>query len=108
MVIIPFPIFAIIFVSRREGFWISSGWFKLVVLGSPLLVLAAAMQGSQWDEFSDWLAIPRYLLSSDFLPSAENTYASANAIAYPFGWQDQEGSMYTPQDRTYWIQKFYQ
>ena len=44
------------------------------------------MQGSQWDEFSDWLAIPRYLLSSDFLPSAENTYASANAIAYPFGW----------------------
>ena len=78
--------FAIIFVSRREGFWISSGWFKLVVLGTPLLVLAAAMQGSQWDEFSDWLAIPRYLLSSDFLPSSENTYASANAIAYPFGW----------------------
>jgi len=75
-----------VFVARREGLWLSIPFLKLIFLAVPFILIASAMQGSQWDEFSDWLAIPRYLFFTDRFPSSENLYPSANTIAYPFNW----------------------
>ena len=79
-------ILSFIFVAKREGLWLAIPYFKLMILATPLLLIASAIQGSQWDEFSDWLVIPRYLYTSDHLPSAENPYSAANMVAYPFSW----------------------
>ena len=79
-------ILSFIFVVKREGLWLTTPFLKLILLATPLLLIASAIQGSQWDEFSTWLEIPRYLYTSDHLPSAENAYPAANMIAYPFSW----------------------
>ena len=79
-------ILSFIFVAKREGLWLTIPFFKLMLLATPLLLIASAIQGSQWDEFSDWLLIPRYLYASDHLPSAKNSYSAANMIAYPYNW----------------------
>ena len=79
-------ILSFIFVAKREGLWLTIPFLKLILLATPLLLIASAIQGSQWDEFSDWLVIPRYLYASDHLPSAKNPYSAANMVAYPFSW----------------------
>jgi len=59
---------------------------RILVLSLPLLLLAAAMQGSQWDEFTDWLVIPRYMLETGAFPSADNPYPNASFSGYPYSW----------------------
>lgn len=76
-----------IYMNMRDGArFVAPAFPKLVVCVLPLLVLAAAMQGSQWDEFTDWLLIPRYLHSLEHLPSHANPYEGASFPGYPFGW----------------------
>lgn len=64
----------------------SASWARLLILGLPFFALLSAMRGSQWDEFTDWLVIPRYLLETDAFPSHDNPYANANLLAYPYSW----------------------
>jgi len=71
---------------RRDRALLAPGWGRVLVLGLPLLVLASAMQGSQWDEFTDWLVIPRYLLETDAFPSKENPFSKASFAGYPYSW----------------------
>ncbi len=59
---------------------------KLVAVGAPLLVLASAVNISQWDEFTDWAIIPRYLLTTDHFPSKDNPFTNASYAAYPYSW----------------------
>jgi len=59
---------------------------RVLLLALPLLLLAAAMQGSQWDEFTDWLVIPRYMLETQAFPSASNPYPNATFSGYPYSW----------------------
>ena len=77
---------AAIFVWRRDGRILAPGLLRMLVLGMPLLVLAAAMKGSQWDEFTDWLVIPRYLLETDAFPSRDNPFSKAAFTGYPYSW----------------------
>jgi hypothetical protein len=79
-------VLSFVFVAHREGLWIPIPFLKLLVLAIPLFLIASAIQGSQWDEFSDWLAIPRSLLATDYFPSKDNLYTSSNLVAYPFSW----------------------
>jgi hypothetical protein len=71
---------------RRDRVLLAPGWGRVLVLGLPLLILASAMQGSQWDEFTDWLVIPRYLLETDAFPSRDNPFSKASLAGYPYSW----------------------
>tara|TARA_E500000331_G_C17264177_1_gene716510 strand:- start:2248 stop:4092 length:1845 start_codon:yes stop_codon:yes gene_type:complete len=62
------------------------GWWRIILLGFPILLLAAAMRGSQWDDFGHWLLIPLYLVETDAFPSLENPYTKAGLSAYPYAW----------------------
>ena len=77
---------AAIFVWRRDGRLLPSGFLRLLILILPLLILVSAMQASQWDEFPHWLLIPRYMLETNALPSKVNPYPNAYLTAYPFSW----------------------
>ncbi len=74
-------------VMRRDGRLFSAAAVKAACLALPLLLIAAAMTASQWDEFSHWLPASRFLLVTDLLPGADNPVTgSAMKPAYPFGW----------------------
>ena len=73
-------------VWRRDGALVSPQLLRILAMTLPLLVLVSAMRGSQWDEFSDWLIIPRYLLETDTFPSKENPFPKAVYTGYPYSW----------------------
>ena len=75
-----------VWVWRRDGGILPSGFMRLLMLIIPLLALITAMRASQWDEFSHWTLIPRYMLETDAFPSGGNPYPNAGLAAYPFGW----------------------
>jgi len=79
-------VFAGRFAWRREGRFLSAGFFKLLVLFGPLLVLVSAMRGSQWDEFSTWLIIPQYLIENDAFPNKDSKLPGQALVAYPYSW----------------------
>ena len=71
-------------VWRRDGALVSPQLLRILAMTLPLLVLVSAMRGSQWDEFSDWLIIPRYLLETDTFPSKEHPFPKAVYTGYPY------------------------
>lgn len=73
-------------VWRRDRSLLPAGIGRMIVLGLPLLVMVAAMKGSQWDEFTDWLVIPRYLLEVDAFPSHQHPFSKAVYTGYPYSW----------------------
>lgn len=75
-----------VFAWRRDRTVLTPGIGRVFALGLPLLVLAGAMHASQWDEFSDWLMIPRYMLELDHFPSRERPFSQAVFTGYPYSW----------------------
>ena len=72
---------------RRDRTLLPPGSIQILVLLSPLLILAAAMEPSQWDEFSHWLSAPKSLFLSNDVPSADNPPQGTSMLAaYPYGW----------------------
>ncbi len=70
---------------RGDGLGDRRLW-RILLLAAPLLLLVSAMRGSQWDEFTDWLIIPRYMLDFDAFPSRENPFTKASFAGYPYSW----------------------
>lgn len=63
------------------------GAWRVAVLALPILLIAGAMDPSQWDEFSHWLPAPKYLLAFDGFPNAKQPYNGTHMLsAYPYGW----------------------
>jgi len=75
-----------VWVWRRDGGVLPGVFLRMLVLTIPLLLLVSAMRASQWDEFSDWIIIPRYMLETDAFPSKENSYPNAVYTGYPYSW----------------------
>jgi hypothetical protein len=75
-----------VFAWRRDRRLLPEGWARVLILSLPLLVLASAIKGSQWDEFTDWLVIPRYLLETDAFPGTDNVFSKAVYTGYPYSW----------------------
>jgi len=75
-----------ILAYRRDGVLLPLGFYRILILSLPLLILVSAMVGSQWDEFSDWLFTPRQLLENDSFPNSSNKHLSGALAAYPFNW----------------------
>jgi len=73
-------------VWRRDGGVVPGVFLRMLVLTIPLLILVSAMRASLWDEFSDWMIIPRYMLETDAFPSKDNSYPNAVYTGYPYSW----------------------
>lgn len=58
---------------------------RILAIGTPLLVLAAAMSISQWDEFTQWVPNALYLLRFDSVPRADLPISPSVFPAYPYG-----------------------
>jgi len=72
---------------RRDHQLLPPGTIRVLALLSPLLLIAAAMEPSQWDEFSHWLSAPKSLFLSNDVPSTDNPPQGTEMLtAYPFGW----------------------
>ncbi len=72
---------------RRDRRLLPPGTIYVLVLLSPLLLIAAAMEPSQWDEFSHWLSAPKSLFLSNDVPSTDNPPQGTTMLAaYPYGW----------------------
>lgn len=78
---------AVVTVYVRDGALLASGSIKVLVLGTPLLLIAAAMIASQWDEFSHWLPAGRFLFETDGFPARSNPATGTPMFAaYPYNW----------------------
>lgn len=75
-----------VYAWRRDRTLLSPGIGRMLAVGLPLLLLASAMRASQWDEFTDWLMIPRYLLETDGFPNRANPFSRATFAGYPYNW----------------------
>ncbi len=77
-----------IYRSLKSGqpLFVPGSW-KIVVLALPLVLIAGAMDPSQWDEFSHWLPAPNYLIAFDGFPNAAQPYNGPHMLsAYPYAW----------------------
>ena len=71
----------------RDGKTLTPGLFRVFFITTPLLLIASAMEPSQWDEFSHWLPAPRFMLLTHDVPSLNNPVVGTEMLpAYPFGW----------------------
>ena len=62
-------------------------FWQTILLVSPLLALTAAMDASQWDEFSHWLPIQRFLIETNGFPSNQNPSVGTPLYSgYPNNW----------------------
>jgi hypothetical protein len=70
-------------VKHRETLFVAGSW-RVAVLALPLLLIAGAMDPSQWDEFSHWLPAARFLIATNGFPTAEHTFEGF--AGYPYAW----------------------
>ena len=84
-VIAAIAILMVFVVFRRYGRIGPEGWWRILLLASPLLALAAAMLSTQWDELTTWLPNARYLVEHDAFPSNDLSPSPSVFPAYPYG-----------------------
>ena len=71
---------------QRERRLVDPGVLRMAIIGLPLILLASAMQASQWDEFAIWLPSTRFLIDMDGFPNAAHPQTGSTFPAYPYGW----------------------
>ena len=67
----------------RSGWSEAANAGRMVLIALPLLLIVAPMLPSQWDEFSQWLWSPRYLLDVGAFPAAGLPESAESFPAYP-------------------------
>lgn len=82
-----FSIGIIIYLYLNQCKFIPRNYWKIIILLMPLLLLAGAMEASQWDEFSHWLPAKEFLIDVGGFPSIKNPVTGTPLYnAYPFAW----------------------
>jgi hypothetical protein len=76
---------ALILLWHRQGRVGPVGAWKAATLVLAMLLLAAAMIPSQWDDLTHWLPNARYLLEQDAFPGPGLPKSPSNFPAYPYG-----------------------
>ena len=69
--------------QRGDRVFVAGSW-RVAVLALPLLLIAGAMDPSQWDEFSHWLPAARFLVASNGFPTSDHTFEGF--AGYPYAW----------------------
>ena len=75
--------FVVVAVARDRPLF-ADGAARVLVLAAPMLMLTAALAGSQWDEFSHWLPTIRFLGESHDFPRGGATGGAFPG--YPYAW----------------------
>ena len=76
---------ALIVLWRRQDRIGPTGAWKAAILVLAMILLAAAMIPSQWDDLTHWLPNARYLLEQDAFPGTGLPKSPSNFPAYPYG-----------------------
>lgn len=63
-----------------------SGFWRVLVLAAPLLLIASARIASEWDEFSHWLPTARFLFEQQQFPFGGREVSGGVFPGYPYGW----------------------
>ena len=71
---------------RRDERIFPAGAFQAVILSVPLLIIAGARMGSEWDEFSQWLPMARHLFEGSAFPVGTANSLGLSFPGYPYGW----------------------
>ncbi len=69
--------------ERRAG---PFGFWRVLVLAAPLLLIASARMASEWDEFSHWLPTTRYIFESHQFPFGGREVSGGYFPGYPYTW----------------------
>jgi len=69
--------------ERRIG---PSGFWRVLVLSMPLLLIASARMASEWDEFSHWLPTTRYIFEAQQFPFGGREISGGYFPGYPYTW----------------------
>ena len=74
-----------IYVWRRDRRLLPAGTAKILAMNALLFLLISSMASSQWDEYSHWLLVPRYLLENDMFARIGMPVPMADYPGYPTG-----------------------
>ncbi|MGJ3261282.1 MAG: hypothetical protein ACFE0S_16905 [Rhodospirillales bacterium] len=72
-----------LYKERRAG---PAGFWRVVILAAPLLLIASARMASEWDEFSHWLPTARFIFEAQQFPFGGREVSGGHFPGYPFGW----------------------
>ena len=82
-----FSLSTIIYSYFKHYKLVPENYWRIITLLTPLLLLTAAMNASQWDEFSHWLPAKDFLINTGGFPTTKNpTTGTPLYNAYPFAW----------------------
>lgn len=85
-VLIAVAVLAGIFLLNKEkGDLLYTPLIKISLLATPLLLIAAAMIPTQWDDLSQWLPNARFLFEHDSFPRPDLPKSPSYFPAYPYG-----------------------
>lgn len=63
-----------------------TGFWRVLVLAAPLLLLASARMASEWDEFSHWLPTARFIFEEQEFPFGGPEVSGGHFPGYPYAW----------------------
>lgn len=63
-----------------------SGFWRVLVLAAPLLLIASARIASEWDEFSHWLPTARFIYEEQHFPFGGREVSGGVFPGYPYAW----------------------
>ncbi|MBO6521896.1 MAG: hypothetical protein JJ900_16025 [Rhodospirillales bacterium] len=69
--------------ERRAG---PAGFWRVVVLAAPLVLIASARMASEWDEFSHWLPTARFIFEAQQFPFGGREVSGGYFPGYPYTW----------------------
>lgn len=69
--------------ERRVG---PSGFWRVLIIAAPLLLIASARMASEWDEFSHWLPTTRYMFEEQGFPFGGLELSGGMFPGYPYTW----------------------
>ena len=71
---------------KGVGVWPAQGFWRVLVLIAPLLLIASARMASEWDEFSHWLPTTRYMFEAQQFPFGGREISGGHFSGYPYAW----------------------
>jgi len=73
-------------LKTGDGIGPAQGFWRVLVIAAPLLLIASARMASEWDEFSHWLPTTRYMFEAQQFPFGGREISGGHFPGYPYAW----------------------